>query len=307
MKKAIISTSIVLIISFISTVCFGIALSAQVARGVIDPESQFNKWFDKFENTENAAMKNSRDINEYFWDENDTKLIGTDKIEVTPATPEASLVDVYNINAELAKIKVVQTSGDKVIFTLNQYSKAGVKQEAKPYTLLQKEEKIIVSVIDEQLSKDTLAVLTIEFPKKAFGNMNINLNCGYVTFNDAKLDNLNIKVGVGDVLLNSGESKACDLKVESGNISVKDFSAVKNNIKIANGNAQLILSSQQSFNFKYKVVGTIDCRNFEKIKGFPSNAGVASSEFSYNSGSKTTNYYDVNIIGNLELFEKVTV
>lgn len=306
MKKTIIGTLVVLILSIISVVCFGVALGAQVTKGVIDPQSEIRKWIEKYSISDiiGNASDTVYNVNDHFWSENTGTLIATDKLELDPQNSEYSTIPHYNIDAEFAKINIIPGSSEKIVFTLQQYKLSSASSQPA-YSLSKQDNTITVGVNDTTQTKHVVAVLTVEVPKKALvGDFEIDLECGYITLDQIDFVNsLDISLSAGNIDLKSGQSEKCTLKVGAGNINIGTFLAKSTDLDIGVGYAEICLPSNKSIIAEYKVAGNVSARKLKTVKGFSNNTGFTETKVVHNVANAETVNYTIDIVGNINFVE----
>lgn len=117
MKKAIIATAVVLVLSFVSTVCFGVALGSQGLRAFFRDGGVLDEW--------SGAVSDWNDALLYT-----DALADTDERENLFSNEGTLLeaVDSLKITANCGKVRVLQGTGEQVEVSLRNIPPASTRR-----------------------------------------------------------------------------------------------------------------------------------------------------------------------------------
>ncbi|MGN0571179.1 MAG: DUF4097 family beta strand repeat-containing protein [Candidatus Fimenecus sp.] len=240
MKKAILATAVVLFLSFISTVCFGVALGSQGLHAFFRDGGVLDDWTDTISDWNDVIL---------YTDE----LVDTDdraKLFCSESTALAA-GDTLNITAQCGNIRILRGTGDKVEVALEQYSDR-VNPSPK-YTLsILNDNEIQLSAASDL--DGVAAVLTVYVPQ-ALAALTVETKLGEVEIRDITVDNLSVTVFTGDLDLKNCTLKTADLCVKTGDIDLKKTVTVAETLRVncACGDVDIEIPETAPFTLQYTV------------------------------------------------------
>lgn len=209
MKKALWITAVVVVISLICTVCFGVALGSQGVRevlregGVLDELSENVNWHELI-----AYGKEWSDI---IHDEiHDEQFLFDSKTLELPAR------DTLKITAEVGEVHVVRGSGDTVRAVLEQFSARA--NPTSRFTLSSVSETELRLSAEPTLNGFS-ARLTVYVPA-ALKELNVEVETGEAEIEDITADTLTVKVSTGQAEIKRVTAKNAELRVDTGNAEI---------------------------------------------------------------------------------------
>ncbi len=246
MKKAILATAVVMVVAFISTICFGVALGSQGLRaffrdgGILDGWSQeISDWHDVAIYDEGIADTDNR-----------TLLFNSENVEL-PAK------ETLKITADCAEIRVLRGTGETVQVMLEQYS-ARANPTSK-YTLSVLSDTEIHLDAAEDLD-GAVANLLVYVPQN-LQSLTVENKLGETDFEDITADSLSVHLGTGDLDLRRVTVKTADLRVDLGDVSLDSTVTASESLRLycACGNVDFKIPASAPFTLRYKVqTGSVD-------------------------------------------------
>lgn len=247
MKKSIIAVCIILFVSIISTICFGVTMGTGALKTYID-----NGNLDISNLIENKFALNDRD-----WDsESQQNLRLTQGMDFS----QEELQDSFTVIADVAKINIIPSNDDDLHIKMNVYSKSTNYNENK-YSLAQHSANSIEISCDENYNDKSIAVVTVEVPEDKIDTLSINVSVGDVRVSDIDIDTLNVNVSVGNLEVSNSNVEKAGLILETGDINlINNFNysqELKASVNV--GEIELDLPVGSAFSATYKVsIGDFD-------------------------------------------------
>ena len=232
MKKAIIVTLTVFVISAIVTVCLAVGLGANAFKEVFDNSGSFAEMLDNFEDRFDSVedgiedrfdpeLENKENIIETlvldgFEFNNDTVRIGCDAAEIIiiPSSDEklSAKTDIYSFKEISNEYDVHKDYNGYDIYITK--IDGTVKSLAKATVYIPGTVKNIVVESD---------VADVKINNMTFADIDISVGAGEVEIENTTVDNCNITVNTGEVELDNNfkAEKSLNVEVNTGEISYK--------------------------------------------------------------------------------------
>ena len=294
MKKAIIATAVVLAVSFISTVCFGVALGSQGLRAFFRDGGVLDAWTD--------AVSGWQDVLIYTEDLVDTD----DRTQLFSSEgTELSVCDTLKITAQCGNIRVLRGTGDKVEVSLEQYS--GSVNPSPKYTLSVPNNGEIHLSAASNLD-GVAAVLTVYVPQSLTA-LTVESGYGEVDIEDVTAETLHVTLSAGDLDLAGCTLKTADLCVNTGDVDIKRTVTVSESLKLtcACGDADIEIPETAPFTLQYAVQtgdAEIEARiPSEMLRSVKRNGASCQGELQRRAANgEIGGQYDITVtLGNLEI------
>ncbi len=236
MKKALIITAVLFVISSLLVVVSAVALGADAIPKLIDSIKEggilekIENGGELFENIENGAnefadkIKDGAEnyVGDGMFNGRDFSIIGDDEYciggERADGLDVSSLKEI-RIRSDVGSVKLVMTDNSKMSASYNLYSD---KTNANPdeYELILFAENYDIWLKSDKNIKGCVSELTVEIPVDYDGAILIESAIGDVEIKDVELGDLKVKVDVGEITASAGTVTSADFKVETGNITV---------------------------------------------------------------------------------------
>ncbi|MGN0562348.1 MAG: DUF4097 family beta strand repeat-containing protein [Candidatus Fimenecus sp.] len=240
MKKAIIATAVVLVLSFISTVCFGVALGSQGLRAFFRDGGVLDEW--------SGAVSDWNDVILYT-----DALADTDERENLFSSEGTLLdaVDSLKITANCGEVRVLQGTGEQVEVSLEQYS-SRVNPSPKYVLSVPQPGEIQLSAASDL--DGVAAVLTVYVPK-ALTALTVEVRYGSVEIRDISVDRMDITLDAGDLDLAGCTLTTADLRVNTGDIEIEKTVTVTESLCVdcACGDVDIEIPETAPFTMQYTV------------------------------------------------------
>ena len=240
MKKAMIATAVVLVLSFISTVCFGVALGSQGLRAFFRDGGVLDEW--------SGAVSDWNDVILYT-----DALADTDERENLFSSEGTLLeaVDSLKITANCGEVRVLQGTGEQVEVSLEQYS-SRVNPSPKYVLSVPQPGEIQLSAASDL--DGVAAVLTVYVPK-ALTALTIDVRYGSVEVRDISAERRAVTFDAGDVELAGCTLTTAELRVNTGDIDIENTVTVTESLCVdcAFGDVDIEIPETAPFTMQYAV------------------------------------------------------
>lgn len=240
MKKAIIATAVVLVLSFISTVCFGVALGSQGLRAFFRDGGVLDEW--------SGAVSDWNDVILYT-----DALADTDERENLFSSEGTLLdaVDSLKITANCGEVRVLQGTGEQVEVSLEQYS-SRVNPSPKYVLSVPQPGEIQLSAASDL--DGVAAVLTVYVPK-ALTALTVEVRYGSVEIRDISAERMAVTLDAGDLDLAGCTLTTADLRVNTGDIEIEKTVTVTESLCVdcACGDVDIEIPETAPFTMQYTV------------------------------------------------------
>jgi len=294
MKKAILATAVVMVVAFISTICFGVALGSQGLRAFFRDGGILDGWSQEISDWHDVAMYSEGIVDT----DNRTFLFSSESVEL-PAK------DTLKITADCAEIRVLRGTGETVKVVLEQYSARA--NPVSKYTLsVLNDTEIHLAAADDLVG--VVAGLLVYVPQH-LQSLTVENKLGETDFEDITADSLSVHLGTGDLDLCRVTVKTADLRVDLGDVSLDSTVTASERLCLncACGNVEFEIPVSAPFTLRYKVqtgsVETDDSIPREMIRSVK-RAGVAcEGELARASADAVAGgLYEITVdLGNLEI------
>ncbi|MDO4847164.1 MAG: hypothetical protein Q3968_03415 [Clostridiaceae bacterium] len=286
MKKALIITAVLFVISSLLVVVSAVALGADAIPKLIDSIKEggilekIENGGELFENIENGANEFSDKVKDgaenYVGDGmfngRNFSIIGDDEYciggERADGLDVSSLKEI-RIRSDVGSVKLVMTDNSKMSASYNLYSD---KTNANPdeYELILFAENYDIWLKSDRNIKGCVSELTVEIPVDYDGAILIESAIGDVKIKDVELGDLKVKVDVGEITASAGTVASADFKVETGNITVApDFvTSVSASYKVEIGSVEYALPYGRFVDVAYSVkTGGAETEELDSVEG----------------------------------------
>lgn len=294
MKKAMIATAVVLVLSFISTVCFGVALGSQGLRAFFRDGGVLDEW--------SAAVSDWNDVILYT-----DALADTDERKNLFSSEGTLLeaVDSLKITANCGEVRVLQGTGEQVEVSLEQYS-TRVNPSPKYVLSVPQPGEIQLSAASDL--DGVAAVLTVYVPK-VLTALTVEVRYGSVEVRDISADRMAVTLDAGDLDLAGCTLTTADLRVNTGDIDIKKSVTVTESLCVdcACGDVNIEIPETAPFTMQY----TVQTGNAEIESEIPSellrtvtrkNSSCQGELQRAGADGTTGGQYDISVnLGNLEI------
>lgn len=294
MKKAILATAVVMVLAFVSTLCFGVALGSQGLRAFFRDGGILDGWSEEISNWHDVAMYGEDVVDT----DNCAPLFSSESVEL-PAK------DTLQITADCAKIHILRGTGETVEVVLEQYS-ARANPTSK-YTLsVANDTEIHLSAASEL--DGAVANLLVYVPQ-TLQNLSVENKLGETDIEGITADNLSVHLYTGDLDLHRVTVKTADLRVDLGDVDLDSFVTVGESLRLdcACGNVDFNIPASAPFTLLYKVqTGNIETDESiprEMIRSVKRTGSTCEGELSRTSANGNAGgQYAITVeLGNLEI------
>ena len=333
MKKAIIITAIIFIISSIATLCFAVALGSEaIADFVKDNGASLKEHLHSGEEFFNYITDSETDIGgviqdgvEKFIDgaevfsNTDFSIIGNSEYNV--AGEKASDISVEDkeelrIFADVASV-VIKTTEDATMSVSNDIYSKSSPANTDDYTLLIDDEGYDVYLKAKKNNRNTVSELTVEIPQDYDGKIIVECSVGNITIDGALLEaaGIDATVNVGNITAKNSTVNNASLSADTGNITVtSDFTCLNSELRIKTdiGSVEYSMPAGRNVDVIYNInTGSAETAELNGADGITvtknSQAGTNGTESSGSvkggNATNTDNVLNVSIevsIGNIE-------
>lgn len=259
MKKTLITTLIIFVVSFILTVCFAVALGANGFNALLSGdgiesffkrlegiEDKFDDFGDRIEDKFDFDVENEHES------ENGKTVIyeESDELEFTQ--------DEIFIGADAAEVVVIPSENGKRIAKMEVYSHLNSRTERDNFSLKVNFEGYDVYVKENEQNAITSAKLYVYIPD-CVKTVKIKSNAGEVKVKNLTLTEIDVSLNAGDVELKSITAEKCKVKVNTGEVELENgFRAYETEVKVDTGDIKYEIPSEGNIDIKYSTgIGTI--------------------------------------------------
>lgn len=292
MKKAILATAVVMVVAFISTICFGVALGSQGLRAFFRDGGILDGWSQEISDWHDVAM-----YGESIAD-TDNRLFSSESVEL-PA------IDTLKITADCAAIRVLRGTGETVKVVLEQYSVRANPTSKYTVSVLNDTEIHIAAAQD----LDGVVANLLVYVPQHLQSLTVENKLGETELDDITADSLSVHLGTGDLDLTRVTVKTADLRVELGDVSLDGTVTASESLRLncACGNVDFEIPASAPFTLRYKVqtgsVDTDDSIPREMIRSVKRAGAACEGELARASADAVAGgLYEITVdLGNLEI------
>lgn len=213
MKKAIIATAVVCVLSLLASIALGMTVGVQVISKGWDAGREWLKDWGSMEWDENTWI--DEEISE-----DELRLLRKDE------RPHGGVINsVGKITAETAEIEIVATKSEEPKITLVQYSK---KRQDPFCELIVNGEEIEIRELRRRENGEE-AILRVEVYENqestapfGIGNCEVTVDTGTVKIENLKLMSVQVQVRTGCIQLKNVQALDLDLHTDTGTVSAED-------------------------------------------------------------------------------------
>lgn len=240
MKKAMIATTVLLVVSFVTTLVLGAALGTQGLRALFADGGAVDRLVDRVADRATVEL-----YTDGGFDEDDRQyLFQTDRLtlEGSPKT--------LQIAADLGAVRVRGTDGAQVEVVLEQYSR-----RASPSPCFSAAaENGVVTLRPAGETDGVYAVLTVFVPY-ALSALSVETGLGDVELSGVTADALQVQTGTGDIELTRVTAGEAQLHTETGDIEVEEAVEIAASLsaEAGTGDVHLRLPVRRAFRLTYTV------------------------------------------------------
>lgn len=239
MKKAMIITTVLLVVSFVTTLCLGAALGSQGLRALFRDGGVVDRW------SQNISDRADVSLYDEDWDEEDRQYL----FQSDSATLEGA-PDALTITADAGNVRVRTAAGDAIEVVLEQYSRRSNPTSKYDFTV--EGGNIVLTAADEL--DGTAATMTVYVPY-ALASLSVESALGNVEITGVTAASLSAHVDTGDLEVERVTTDTAQLRVELGELDVDDSVAVAQSLtaETGSGNVNLELPANAPFALTYTV------------------------------------------------------
>ena len=168
MKKAMIITTVLLVVSFITTLCLGAALGSQGLRALFRDGGIVDRW------SQNISARADFSLYDADWDEEGRQYMFQSDSATLEGTPDA-----LTVTANVGNIRVRTSTGEAIKVVLEQYSRRSNPTSKYDFTV--EGGDIVLTAADEL--DGTTATMTVYVPY-ALTSLSVKTALGDVEITD---------------------------------------------------------------------------------------------------------------------------
>lgn len=239
MKKAMIITTVLLVVSFVTTLCLGAALGSQGLRALFRDGGVVDRW------SQNISDRADVSLYDEDWDEEDRQYMFQSDSATLEGTP-----DTLTITTDVGNVRVRTAAGDAIEVVLEQYSRRSNPTSKYDFTV--EGGNIVLTAADEL--DGTAATMTVYVPY-ALASLSVESALGNVEITGVTAASLSAHVDTGDLDVERVTTDTAQLRVELGELDVDDSVTVAQSLtaETGSGNVNLELPANAPFALTYTV------------------------------------------------------
>ena len=239
MKKAMIITTVLLVVSFITTLCLGAALGSQGLRALFRDGGIVDRW------SQNLSDRADVSLYDADWDEEDRQYMFQSDSATLEGTPDA-----LTVTANVGNIRVRTSTGEAIKVVLEQYSRRSNPTSKYDFTV--EGGDIVLTAADEL--DGTAATMTVYVPY-ALTSLSVKTALGDVEITDVSARTLTAQADTGELDVERVTTDTAQLRVELGELDVDDSVTVAQSLtaETGSGNVNLELPVNAPFALTYTV------------------------------------------------------
>lgn len=246
MKKGIIASAVVMVLAFISTVCFGVACGRQGLQAIFRDDGLADEWREVLTSWRDAELYGNVDD----WDDDHRMQVlqgdGTAGTEI-----ELEQIDTLHIDAECGNVRILKcTDGDTVKAVLEQYSK---RAGAEPQYGLSASENGELRLTGRPNGDGVTAILSVYVPSD-LQMLSVHLDVGELDIVGITAENMEAELSTGDLKMENCTVTNANIRVQTGSAEIETHTVFENlKLECSCGNAEVEIPEAVPFRLEYEV------------------------------------------------------
>ena len=204
MKKAMSITTVLLVVSFITTLCLGAALGSQGLRALFRDGGIVDRW------SQNISDRADVSLYDADWDEEGRQYMFQSDSATLEGTPDA-----LTVTANVGNIRVRTSTGDAIKVVLEQYSRRSNPTSKYEFTV--EGGDIVLTAADEL--DGTTATMTVYVPY-ALTSLSVKTALGDVEITDVSARTLTAQADTGELDVERVTADTAELRVALGDMDI---------------------------------------------------------------------------------------
>ncbi len=238
MKKAMIITTVLLVVSFITTLCLGAALGSQGLRALFRDGGIVDRW------SQNLSDRADVSLYDADWDEEGRQYMFQSDSATLEGTPDA-----LTVTANVGNIRVRTSTGEAIKVVLEQYSRRSNPTSKYDFTV--EGGDIVLTAADEL--DGTTATMTVYVPY-ALASLSVKTALGDVEITDVSARTLTAQADTGELDVERVTTDTAELRVVLGDMDISGVQITQSlTAENACGDISLDLPASAPFTLSYTV------------------------------------------------------
>ncbi len=238
MKKAMIITTVLLVVSFITTLCLGAALGSQGLRALFRDGGIVDRW------SQNISDRADVSLYDADWDEEGRQYMFQSDSATLEGTPDA-----LTVTANVGNIRVRTSTGEAIKVVLEQYSRRSNPTSKYDFTV--EGGDIVLTAADEL--DGTTATMTVYVPY-ALASLSVKTALGDVEITDVSARTLTAQADTGELDVERVTTDTAELRVVLGDMDISGVQITQSlTAENACGDISLDLPASAPFTLSYTV------------------------------------------------------
>ena len=238
MKKAMIITTVLLVVSFITTLCLGAALGSQGLRALFRDGGIVDRW------SQNISDRADVSLYDADWDEEGRQYMFQSDSATLEGTPDA-----LTVTANVGNIRVRTSTGEAIKVVLEQYSRRSNPTSKYDFTV--EGGDIVLTAADEL--DGTTATMTVYVPY-ALASLSVKTALGDVEITDVSARTLTAQADTGELDVERVTADNAELRVALGDMDISGVQITQSlTAENACGDISLDLPASAPFTLSYTV------------------------------------------------------
>ena len=238
MKKAMIITTVLLVVSFITTLCLGAALGSQGLRALFRDGGIVDRW------SQNISDRADVSLYDADWDEEGRQYMFQSDSATLEGTPDA-----LTVTANVGNIRVRTSTGEAIKVVLEQYSRRSNPTSKYDFTV--EGGDIVLTAADEL--DGTTATMTVYVPY-ALASLSVKTALGDVEITAVSARTLTAQADTGELDVERVTTDTAELRVVLGDMDISGVQITQSlTAENACGDISLDLPASAPFTLSYTV------------------------------------------------------
>ena len=238
MKKAMIITTVLLVVSFITTLCLGAALGSQGLRALFRDGGIVDRW------SQNLSDRADVSLYDADWDEEGRQYMFQSDSATLEGTPDA-----LTVTANVGNIRVRTSTGEAIKVVLEQYSRRSNPTSKYDFTV--EGGDIVLTAADEL--DGTTATMTVYVPY-ALASLSVKTALGDVEITDVSARTLTAQADTGELDVERVTTDTAERRVVLGDMDISGVQITQSlTAENACGDISLDLPASAPFTLSYTV------------------------------------------------------